>query len=69
MSASTNGHGKVVDTLLHNGAKVDWKKEVNSYFGLISASFDHMLSQLWLQLNIIIALLLSFNINGCIVII
>ena len=32
MSASTSGHGKVVDTLLQNGAKVDGKKEVNKFF-------------------------------------
>ena len=32
MSASWRGHVDVVDTLVQHGAKVDWKKEVNSYF-------------------------------------
>ena len=32
MSASHQGHVKVVDTLIQHGAKVDWKKEVNTYF-------------------------------------
>ena len=31
MSASQQGHVDVVDILVQNGAKVDWKKEVNSY--------------------------------------
>ena len=30
MSASLHGHVKVVDILVRHGAKVDWKKEVNS---------------------------------------
>ena len=30
MSASFKGHVDVVDRLIQHGAKVDWKKEVNS---------------------------------------
>ena len=35
MSASLKGHVDVVDRLVQYGAKVDWKKEVNSYIFFI----------------------------------
>ena len=34
MSASRYGQVDVVDTLVQHGAKIDWKKEVNSYICL-----------------------------------
>ena len=57
MSASWQGHVDVVDRLVQHGAKVDWKKEVNSYyFCRMSASVIYVatMSQLCLQQRIII---------------
>ena len=38
MSASQDGHVDVVDRLVQHGAKVDWKKEVNSFINWVLLS-------------------------------
>ena len=60
MSASWRGHVDVVDTLVQHGAKVDWKKEVNSYFYCTSIIYIATISQLSLQLRITICLFVIF---------